>query len=122
MSTTQASRAIAILGAGNVGTSLGGSLLRAGHRVIYGVRTPSKPDNAALEATGASLDDVPAAVARAEVVILATPWSAAESALRAAGDLGGRPLLDATNPLGPGLALTHGHTDSGGEQVPPPKW
>jgi predicted dinucleotide-binding enzyme len=32
-------------------------------------------------------------------------------------DFGGRPLLDATNPIGPGFVLTHGHTDSGAEQV-----
>ncbi|MCA9549459.1 MAG: MFS transporter [Myxococcales bacterium] len=39
------------------------------------------------------------------------------AAVEAAGDFGGRPLLDATNPIGPGFALTHGHTDSGAEQV-----
>jgi hypothetical protein len=60
---------------------------------------------------------VPDAVRQADVIILATPWAAAESALAAAGDFGGKPLLDATNPIGPGMALTHGHTDSGGEQV-----
>lgn len=56
-------------------------------------------------------------VARSEVVLLATPWDATEAALGAIPDFGRRPLLDATNPLGPGFVLTHGHTDSGAEQV-----
>ncbi|MBL8056869.1 MAG: hypothetical protein JNK29_09240 [Anaerolineales bacterium] len=38
--------------------------------------------------------------------------------LRAAGaDLAGRVLVDATNPLAPGLQLALGHTTSGAEQV-----
>jgi len=37
--------------------------------------------------------------------------------LNEAGDWQNKPLIDATNPLGPGFRLTHGHTDSGGEQV-----
>ena len=47
----------------------------------------------------------------------ATPWSATQEALGAVADFGGRPLFDATNPIGAGMRLTHGHTDSGGEQV-----
>jgi predicted dinucleotide-binding enzyme len=50
-------------------------------------------------------------------VLLATPWAGAQDALAAAGPLEGRILVDATNPLGPGMVLTHGTTDSGGEQV-----
>lgn len=51
-------------------------------------------------------------------MLLATPWGAAQDALRAAGDLKGKILVDATNPLKPdfsGLAL--GHTTSAGEEV-----
>lgn len=91
---------IAIIGAGHVGGALGRGLEQAGHEVVYGRR-------------GA----VREAVVAADAVILATPWTAAQEALAAAGDLGGKPLLDATNPIGAGFALTHGHTDSGGEQV-----
>jgi predicted dinucleotide-binding enzyme len=52
--------------------------------------------------------------------VLATPWNAAEAAVRAAGDLAGKLVLDCTNPLtmGPdGLALAIGHTNSAGEMV-----
>lgn len=49
--------------------------------------------------------------------MLATPWSAVPDAVRAAGDFGGKPLIDVTNPIGPGFALTLGHTGSGAEEV-----
>lgn len=50
--------------------------------------------------------------------VLAIPWSATESALREAGNLEGKIVVDCTNPLKPDLSgLTHGHGDSGGEQV-----
>lgn len=107
---------LGIIGAGNVGATLGAALARVGHRVVYGVRDPAAGKYIALldHATVASIRD---AVSTSEAVILATPWDAVESALTAAGDFAGKPLLDATNPIGPGFALTHGHTDSGAEQV-----
>ncbi len=108
---------IAILGAGNVGRTLGRGLAGANHQILYAVREPGAPKYRELADEGAELLTVRAAVERAELVILATPWSATRDALAGAGDLGGKPLLDATNPIGPGFALTHGHTDSGAEQV-----
>lgn len=107
---------IAILGAGRVGSTLGRGLAAAGHTIHYARRDPSAP-SPGLDHPGATTGPVAAAVERSEAVILATPWAAAEAALGAIPDFGGRPLLDATNPIGPGLALTHGHTDSGAEQV-----
>jgi predicted dinucleotide-binding enzyme len=58
-----------------------------------------------------------AAAADADVVVLTTSWAGAHDALRAAGDLAGKVLVDATNPIGPGMVLTHGRDDSGAEQV-----
>ncbi|MGO9699464.1 MAG: NADPH-dependent F420 reductase, partial [Xanthobacteraceae bacterium] len=60
------------------------------------------------------------AAAFGELIVLATPWNAAEAAIRAMGDLSGRIVLDATNPLamGPdGLGLEIGHSISAGEKV-----
>ncbi len=108
---------IAIIGAGRVGTTLGRGLQRAGHTIHYGVRAPNSPDADGLRAEGAAVDTVAEAVAAASLVILATPWPATRDALQAAGDFGGRILIDATNPIGPGLTLTHGKDDSGAEQV-----
>ena len=108
---------IAIIGAGNVGRALGRGFARAGHGLIYGVRDPKAEKYAEPPVPGAAVMSVKAAGAAGDVVILATPWAGTQSAVEALGDLGGRPLLDATNPIGPGFALTLGHTDSGGEQV-----
>lgn len=108
---------IAVLGAGHVGGTLGRRLAEAGHHIVYGLRAGRAELPEGLRHPSAAGASVPEAVRAAEVVILATPWAAAQVALTEAGDFGGKPLLDATNPIGAGMALTHGHTDSGGEQV-----
>lgn len=108
---------IAILGAGKVGTTLGRGLAAHGHSILYALRNPDDPKHEALRAEASAVGLPADMVAAAELVILATPWAATEAALEAAGDFGGKPLLDATNPIGPGMRLTHGHDDSGGEQV-----
>ena len=53
-----------------------------------------------------------------DVVVLATPWGTTEKAIRSAGNLSGKTLLDCTNPLAPDFSgLELGLTTSGGEQV-----
>lgn len=108
---------ISIIGAGNVGSALGAALSRLGHDITYGVRNVADGKYRALAASGARLAAVDEAAVDCDLGIIATPWAATEAALTLAGDWGGRPLVDATNPIGPGFRLTHGHTDSGGEQV-----
>jgi predicted dinucleotide-binding enzyme len=105
---------IAILGAGKVGTTLAARFASAGHDVVFALRRPDDAKYAALTLPRLSIAD---AVREATAVVLATPWAAAEDALRSAGDLGGRILVDATNPIGPGGVLTDGRDDSGAEQV-----
>ncbi len=108
---------IAIIGAGNVGTALGQGLLSVGHEVVYGVRDPEGDFTPELLASGAVLDHMSSAAATADVVFLTVPWSVAEEVLTSLGELQGKVLVDVTNPVGPGFSLTHGHTDSGAEQV-----
>jgi predicted dinucleotide-binding enzyme len=108
---------IAVIGAGNVGATLGQRWAGKGHEVTFGVRDPAAPKHEALTAK-ARVAGVAAATAGADIVVLATPWSATEAAIGSAGDLGGKILVDCTNPLKPDLSgLTHGHDTSGGEQV-----
>src|SRR5829696_10439755 len=117
---------IAIIGAGNVGGTLGRRWAELGHDVTFGVRRPA--DGAAAVKGGGALPArarvaSPAdAVRDAEVVVLATPWSAVRAALdgigAAAGALDGVTLVDATNPIAAGLQVDAGpHGESGAERV-----
>jgi len=112
---------IGIIGAGNVGGTLGRAWAAKGHAVVFGARDPRGPKVQELvKATaGTARAATPAeAAAHGEVVLLATPWAAAQAALRGAGDLTGKILVDATNPLRPDLSgLTLGHTTSAAEEV-----
>ena len=79
---------IAVIGAGNIGRTLGAKWAAVGHEVVYGVRSPGAPDTAS----------VADAVARAEVVALAIPGAAAKDVLASLGQaLAGKVVIDATN-------------------------
>lgn len=110
---------VAILGTGQVGRTLGAGWVRAGHPVVFGARDPEgERARQAAAATGAPVVTLAAAAAQAEVVVLAVPWAAAAplvTALRAS--LAGKVVIDATNPIAPGLQLAVGHTTSGAEVV-----
>jgi predicted dinucleotide-binding enzyme len=99
---------IAIIGAGNVGATLGAAFTKTGHVVSFGLREPSKSPGAV---------SIEQAVAKAEVVVLATPFAALEGIVAATGPMAGKVVIDATNPLLPGLALAVGHADSGAETL-----
>lgn len=108
---------IAILGAGNVGMALGQALTRRGETVVYGVPEPQKYA-AAVAALGerARLTGTAEAIAGADLVILAVPHAATAGIAQSVADWQGKVLVDATNPLAPGLAgLTLGTTTSGAE-------
>ena len=110
---------IACIGTGKVGGALAGQLARVGHDVVLAARDVASDSVRAALAKSDALRALPVAeaVADADVVFLATPFNANESALAAAGDLAGKVVVDCTNPVGPGL--THGlDTErSGGELV-----
>lgn len=110
---------IAIIGAGNVGQALARNLLRHGESVVFGVSDPGKHrDAVAALGAGARVATVAEAVAAAPLAILAVPYAAAGEVARAIPDWQGKVLVDATNPLAPGLAgLSVGTTTSGAEQV-----
>jgi 8-hydroxy-5-deazaflavin:NADPH oxidoreductase len=116
---------IAVIGAGNVGGTLGRRWAVAGHEVAFGARDPAEARLAALvreSGPSARAASVPEAAQDAAVVVLTVPWDSARDALAAAGELRGRILIDATNPVpltpeGLRQGLVIGHTTSGGEQV-----
>ena len=125
---------IAIIGAGAVGATLGQAWLDHGQDVIWGLRNPADPKYASLAKERVK---APAEAAKeAEIVVIATPWSATTStrqpmrrdrpwsatqaAVKSLGSLAGKIVIDCTNPLGmgpDGLQLVLGFDTSAGEQV-----
>ena len=115
---------LAIIGAGNVGGTLGAAWARtAGHEILFGVRNPGADKTQALLASiGAKARAVAPAEAAgsADFIVLTMPWPQTEAAIRSLGNIAGKIILDATNPLvvGPdGLGLEIGHSISAGEKV-----
>lgn len=112
---------IAVIGHGHVGGALGRRWETLGHAVLYGVRDPNAESVRAFHAEHGGnplIASIPGAIARSEAVLLATPFPAAlEIASANAVALAGRIVIDATNPIGPGLVLSVGHTSSGAEQI-----
>jgi 8-hydroxy-5-deazaflavin:NADPH oxidoreductase len=113
---------IGIIGSGNVGGTLGTRWAKAGNCVTFGTRKPESKEMQDLVAKAgptARAASTPEA-AKADILLLAMPWEATEQAIAAAGDLSGKVLIDATNPLAGIDSLVVGGTTSGGEQVA--KW
>lgn len=107
-------RDIAVLGYGNVGRALAAALVEAGHTVVLAARPERLEAARAVVGSDGALgsvevralsDAVPAAVA----TILAVPYAATPDLLAPlADDLAGQVLIDATNPVGPGLTHAGG--------------
>ncbi|MGR2751927.1 NADPH-dependent F420 reductase [Agromyces arachidis] len=100
---------IAIVGHGRVGGALATQLARLGEEVVIGL-PPGRPDT-----TGPLLQREPRlttapmaeAVTASELVLVALPFGAIDGVIAPlASQLAGRVVVDATNPIGPGL--THG--------------
>src|SRR5258706_12649897 len=115
---------IGIIGAGNVGGTLGKGWVTAGHQVKFGVRNPrDEKVSSLLKRCGpqASAGRIQELASFGEVIVLTTPWEGAKSALESVGNLAGKILVDCTNPVAMGEnlmgGLTVGHTTSAGEQV-----
>jgi predicted dinucleotide-binding enzyme len=109
---------IGILGCGNVGGTLGARWREHGHEVLFGLRTPIDPKAQKLaKESGAKIGTVADASAFGDVVVLTVPWTAAEHAIKSAGNLSGKVLLDCTNPVTKWPEVEIGAEFSGGERV-----
>jgi 8-hydroxy-5-deazaflavin:NADPH oxidoreductase len=109
---------IAIIGAGSVGGTLGQAWLKHGEDVVWGLRNAADPKYAALPKE--RVKPPAEAVEGADIVVIATPWSDTEAAVKSLGSLAGKIVIDCTNPLGmrpDGLQLVLGFDTSAGEQV-----
>jgi len=110
---------LSIIGAGNVGMALAHALTQQGESVVFGVPQPAKYANAIAKlGPQARVTCTAEAIATSELVILAVPYGAVAAIARSVADWQGRILVDATNPLAPGLAgLSLGTTTSGAEEL-----
>lgn len=97
---------VAIIGAGNVGKALGGSVARAGHDVVITARDPEHARAAAGQIGARASDNNIDAVSNADVVILAVwyPIAIGEVAPEIAAAASGRVIIDVTNPVKPDLS------------------
>jgi predicted dinucleotide-binding enzyme len=108
---------IGIVGAGNVGSTLGSGWSKAGHKIIFGSREPNSQKlrelTRSIGATAGSNQDA----AEADVVVLTIPWPATKDAVSGL-KLAGKIVVDVTNPILPDLSgLELGTNTSGAERV-----
>lgn len=109
---------ILVIGAGNMGSAFVKQLHAAGHAVVLTSKTPEKARALAAQYTGVRAVLPQGAAEGQEVVILATPYSEAVDALRQAGDLRGKVVIDISNPLTLDyMGLTIGHSTSAAEEI-----
>jgi predicted dinucleotide-binding enzyme len=110
---------ISIIGAGNVGMALGSAFTQRGESVVFGVPDPKKYRESVLTlGDRASVASTAQAIAASDVVILAVPFVALPTIAQSVPDWQGKILIDATNPLAPGLSgLVLGTSTSGAEEL-----
>ena len=88
---------IAIIGAGNIGSTLAKKWAKAGHQLWFGVRNPADPKFNDLLSIG-QVCPVAQAVERAEALLLSLPGVAvADFAAEFGAKLDGKMVIDATN-------------------------
>lgn len=110
---------ISIIGMGNVGKALGFRWNEGSHEVMYGVRKPEanqlvvNPEHKPVR-----ISPVESALEWGELVVLATPYEAALALMQTCGPLPGKVIVDATNPIAPGLTgLSVSGDSSGAEEI-----
>jgi predicted dinucleotide-binding enzyme len=109
---------VTVIGAGNMGSAFVKQLTRAGHQVSVTARDSAKAAELASANPGAKAVSAAGSGAGADVVVLATGYADAVPALRAAGDLKGKVVIDITNPLTADyMGLTIGHSTSAAEEI-----
>jgi predicted dinucleotide-binding enzyme len=110
---------IGIIGAGNVGTGLTKHLVPRGHTVMLSFSLDMEKLRTTAAGLCASVGAVAEAVQFADVVVLATPWTAASDALEQVGHAPPKKILwDCTNALKPDMSgLLVGTTTSGAEEI-----
>lgn len=109
---------VTVIGAGNMGSAFVKQLVAAGHTVSVTARNLDKARAVAAAHSGAVAVPADNAAANADVVVLATGYADAVSALHSVGPLSGKIVIDITNPLTVDyMGLTIGHATSAAEEI-----
>lgn len=107
---------VTLIGSGNMGSALAKQITKAAHTLVITGRDATKGKELA-RTVGATFKDKEA-VDGADVVIVATAYADAVPALRSVGDLGGKVIIDITNPLTDDyMGLAIGHSTSAAEEI-----
>lgn len=111
---------IAFIGIGNVGFAIANSLQKSGHQIMVATRNKNSESlkNALQRNAEFKVKSVQDAVNESDIVFLATPYQANESALNGI-KFNSKPLVDCTNPIGMGPnGLKHGlNSEKSGSEV-----
>ena len=110
---------IGIIGAGNIGGSLGKVWSTKGHQIVFGVRDPnSDKTRKALAEIGANAQALSIAEASTfgEILVLAVPWTAVKETIASLGNVRDKIIIDATNRI----AIQPGDGPTGAEDIA--KW
>ncbi len=110
---------VGIIGSGNMGSGLARRIAAAGHDVVITGRDLAKAGKIAKD-IGPTVKAVPLAEVTkgVDLVIAATPAGSQAEALRGAGDLKGKIVIDIANPLKPDFSgLSVGFTTSFAEEL-----
>ncbi len=111
---------LGIIGSGNIGKSVGAWASRLGYEVTFSAKNQKHAEDAARAAgRNSKAGTVREAVEKADLVLLAAPYTAMKGILTDLGPLvDGKILIDATNVLSPDFSgLTIGLTTSAAEEI-----
>lgn len=109
---------ITVIGAGNMGKGLTRQLSKAGHQVTVTARDLGRAQALASEFENATAAPAQQALGASEVVIVATGYADAVTALKSLGDVSGKVVIDITNPLTADyMGLSVGHATSAAEEI-----
>lgn len=109
---------ITVIGTGNMGSGFAKQLSAAGHSVRLTGRDIAKAKALADQFANVSAYPAAEALGDSEVVVVATAYADAASALQSLGNLTGKIVIDITNPLSADyMSLTIGHVTSAAEEI-----
>lgn len=109
---------ITLIGTGNMGSAFAQQLSQAGHQVRITGRDLDKAHAVAAEHQNVEAFTADQGLGQNEVVIVATAYQDAVTALKSLGSLEGKVVIDITNPLTADyMGLTIGHSTSAAEEI-----